>query len=111
MLARAALHSLGQRNENCVFEESVKYLIDFRLVATDFGSRDPFESRGVQTERRGKGRVRVNDQAMRNLETAAGGTVELQGQRRTGAVVMASYREDQGKGIIRVDGLSARDVF
>ncbi|MFO7654690.1 MAG: CDC48 family AAA ATPase [Candidatus Krumholzibacteriia bacterium] len=53
----------------------------------------------------GKGLVRLSVDAMATLGLQDGGLVELEGKRRTAAVVLSGFPEDEGLDIVRMDGL------
>ena len=57
-----------------------------------------------------RGKVRVDLSIMKELEVEAGDVVEIVGRRSTVAVVWPSYPEDEGKGIIRMDGIIRRNA-
>lgn len=58
----------------------------------------------------GRGIVRLDTKAMKALGIAPGDVVEIQGQRKTVAVVDTAYPSDIGLGIIRMDGLTRRNA-
>jgi len=58
----------------------------------------------LKRDEAGKGLVRIDEEAMRDLGLAAGDVVEIVGRRRTVAVMRPGYPEDRGAGIIRMDG-------
>ncbi len=58
----------------------------------------------------GKKRVRIGVDAMRILGVEPGDVVEIEGKRKTVAIVMAAYPEDQGLDIIRMDGLLRKNA-
>ena len=64
----------------------------------------------VQQKDAGKGKVRIDDEAMRAIGVVAGDIVELQGQRRTTAIARSAPRQDRGKAIIRLDGLIRKNA-
>ncbi len=53
----------------------------------------------------GRGIARMDSNAMRTIGVKEGEIVEVQGKKKTGAVVIRSYPSDVGLSIIRVDGL------
>jgi transitional endoplasmic reticulum ATPase len=52
----------------------------------------------------GRGIVRIDRKAMRELGVQPGDIVEIIGTKNTAAVVWPAYPEDEGLGIIRMDG-------
>ena len=64
----------------------------------------------VQQKDAGKGKVRIDHDAMRAIGVVEGDIVELQGQRRTAAIVWPALRQDRGKTIIRLDGLIRKNA-
>jgi len=64
----------------------------------------------VQQKDAGKGKVCIDDEAMRAIGVVAGDIVELQGQRRTTAIARSAPIQDRGKAIIRLDGLIRKNA-
>ncbi len=58
----------------------------------------------------GRGKVRIDSEVMRKLNLNVGDVVEVEGKKRTAAIVWPAYIEDQGAGIIRMDGLIRRNA-
>ena len=58
----------------------------------------------------GRGRVRIDEEAMRKLGLTAGDVVEIEGRKKTVAVVWPGYAEDRGTGIIRMDGWTRKNA-
>lgn len=58
----------------------------------------------------GKSVARISRAAMQDLGVKQGDIVEVEGGKRTGAIVRSSYREDEGLDIIRLDGLERRNA-
>jgi len=58
----------------------------------------------------GHGKVRMDNETMQKLSITAGDFVEVHGKRSTVAVAWPAYAEDQGKEIVRVDGLLRRNA-
>ncbi len=58
----------------------------------------------------GRGKARIDDETMRVLGIAAGDVIELRGKRVTAAVAWPAYQEDQGKDLIRIDGLIRKNA-
>ena len=57
-----------------------------------------------------RGKVRIDLSIMRELGVEAGDVVEILGKRSTVAIVWPSYPEDEGKGIIRMDGVMRKNA-
>jgi len=57
-----------------------------------------------------RGMARIDQQAMKSLGIETGDVVEIRGKRTTAAVVWPAYSEDQGRGIIRIDGLTRKNA-
>ncbi len=53
----------------------------------------------------GRGIVRLDSKSMKALGISSGDILELEGKRKTAAIAWPAYPEDEGKGIIRMDGL------
>jgi len=53
----------------------------------------------------GRGIVRLDTKARKELGVTSGDIVEIQGKKTTGAIVWQSYPQDENLGIIRMDGL------
>ena len=58
----------------------------------------------------GRGKVRIDLEAMRMIGVSPGDIVEIEGKKRTAAVVWPAYTEDQGSNFIRMDGLTRRNA-
>ncbi len=58
----------------------------------------------------GKRRVRIDIGVMKELGVDAGDVVEIEGKRRTVAIVMPAYPEDAGLDIIRMDGILRKNA-
>ena len=58
----------------------------------------------------GKGKVRIDINVMRRLGIAPGDIVEIEGRKKTAAIAWPGYSEDQGTGIIRMDGFIRRNA-
>ncbi len=58
----------------------------------------------------GRGKARIDSQGMEVLGISAGDVVELRGKRMTAAVAWPAYPEDQGLGMIRMDGLIRKNA-
>lgn len=53
----------------------------------------------------GKGIVRLDCKARKSLNVTAGDIVEINGKKKTGAIVWQAYPQDEGLGIVRMDSL------
>ncbi len=58
----------------------------------------------------GKGRVRIDVNVMKRLGISPGDVVEIEGRKKTAAIAWPGYPEDQGTGIIRMDGFIRRNA-
>src|SRR5436309_4072470 len=58
----------------------------------------------------GHGKVRMDNETMQKLSITAGDFVEVHGKRSTVAVAWPAYAEDEGKEIVRIDGLLRRNA-
>jgi transitional endoplasmic reticulum ATPase len=58
----------------------------------------------------GLGRARIDGVAQTTLDVAEGAIVEIVGRKATAAELHRLMREDEGKGIVRVDGLVRRNL-
>ncbi|MDI9620116.1 MAG: CDC48 family AAA ATPase [Candidatus Nezhaarchaeota archaeon] len=58
----------------------------------------------------GRGKVRIDSEVLRKLSLNVGDVVEIEGKKKTAAIVWPAYIEDQGAGIIRMDGLIRRNA-
>ena len=58
----------------------------------------------------GRGKARINDEAMRSLSITAGDIIEVKGKRTTAAVAWPAYQEDSGQEVIRIDGLIRKNA-
>jgi transitional endoplasmic reticulum ATPase len=58
----------------------------------------------------GHGKVRIDAETMEKLQITAGDFVEIRSKRTTVAIAWPAYAEDQGKGLIRMDGLLRRNA-
>ncbi|GBC70202.1 ATP-dependent zinc metalloprotease FtsH [archaeon HR01] len=54
--------------------------------------------------------ARVDSQGMRELELSPGDLIEITGKRTTVAIVWPPYKEDDGQGIVRIDGEIRRNA-
>ncbi|KXA96108.1 hypothetical protein AKJ38_03925, partial [candidate division MSBL1 archaeon SCGC-AAA259I14] len=52
----------------------------------------------------GRSVARISRDAMKKLEIKQGDIVEVEGSKKSVAIVRSSYREDEGLDIIRLDG-------
>jgi hypothetical protein len=53
----------------------------------------------------GRGKVRIDAGILKTIGVSVGDITEIEGERKTAAVVWPAYTEDQGMDIIRMDGL------
>ena len=58
----------------------------------------------------GRGKVRIDTEAMKALGISVGDVVEIEGKRKTAAIAWPAYAEDQGMDIIRMDGLIRKNA-
>ena len=58
----------------------------------------------------GRGIVRIDSKNMNSLSVREGDIIELQGQSRTGVIVVRAYPQDVGLNIIRMDGITRRNI-
>ena len=57
----------------------------------------------------GRGKIRMDDINMREINITTGDVVEIRGRQKTGAIAWPAYIEDQGAGIVRMDGIIRRN--
>ena len=58
----------------------------------------------------GRGKVRIDADAMKTVGVSIGDIIEIEGKRKTAAVVWPAYTEDQGKDIIGMDDLIRKNA-
>ena len=58
----------------------------------------------------GRGKARVDNETMQLLGITAGDVIEIQGKKFSAAVAWPAYPEDQGKGLIRIDGIIRKNA-
>jgi transitional endoplasmic reticulum ATPase len=58
----------------------------------------------------GRGKVRIDADAMKSMGVSVGDILEIEGKRKTAAIVWPAYTEDQGMDIIRMDGLIRKNA-
>ncbi len=58
----------------------------------------------------GKNVARISKKAMKELGVKQGDIIEIEGNKKSGAIVRTSYREDEGLDIIRLDGLERKNT-
>ena len=58
----------------------------------------------------GRGIVRVDTSTMKKLNIKEGDVVEIQGQKKTGAIAVRAYPADVGLNIIRMDGITRKNA-
>ncbi|MEM4411872.1 MAG: CDC48 family AAA ATPase [Thermofilum sp.] len=64
----------------------------------------------VRQHEAGRGRVRIDEDAMELLGISAGDVVEIEGKRKTVAIAWPGYAEDKGKEVIRMDGWTRKNA-
>jgi len=57
-----------------------------------------------------RGIARIDQQTMEKLQVSAGDVIEIVGKRKTSAIAWPAYSEDQGRGIIRIDGFTRKNA-
>jgi len=57
-----------------------------------------------------RGIARIDQRTMEKLQVSAGDVIEIVGKRRTSAIAWPAYSEDQGRGIIRIDGFTRKNA-
>ena len=68
-------------------------------------SGNPLKVLEAYTRDVGRGVARIDYDSMDSLSASTGDVIEIRGKRRTVAKCLPLYPSDEGKGIIRVDGL------
>ena len=58
----------------------------------------------------GYGRARIDHQTRVNLDLSIGDVIEIEGTKKTAAVVWRAHPTDEGKGIIRIDNLTRKNA-
>lgn len=58
----------------------------------------------------GRGKARIDDEAMRSLNIVAGDVISIKGRRETAVVAWPAQQEDQDRNIIRIDGLVRKNA-
>jgi transitional endoplasmic reticulum ATPase len=58
----------------------------------------------------GYGRARIDHQTRMNLDLSIGDVIEIEGTKKTAAVVWRAHPTDEGKGIIRIDNLTRKNT-
>jgi transitional endoplasmic reticulum ATPase len=61
-------------------------------------------------EEAGRGMVRIDSRTMKELGIKEGDIVEIEGSKKTGAIVIRAYPADVGLRIIRMDGITRRNA-
>jgi transitional endoplasmic reticulum ATPase len=76
------------------------------------GKRRELTLRVAEARQRDIGRkiARVDSQGMRELDLSPGDLIEITGKRTTVAIVWPPYKEDDGQGIVRIDGEIRRNA-
>ena len=64
----------------------------------------------VRHQEAGRGRVRIDEVAMKKLGISPGDIVEIEGRRKTVAIAWPGYSEDRGQGVIRMDGWTRKNA-
>ncbi|MDH5795615.1 MAG: CDC48 family AAA ATPase, partial [Candidatus Bathyarchaeota archaeon] len=54
--------------------------------------------------------ARVDQKTMETLQASAGDAIEIVGKRKTSAIAWPAYSEDQGRGIVRIDGFTRKNA-
>lgn len=85
------------------------------MSSSGFGVRRPVKEailRVAEAKPRdsGRKRVRIDIDIMKELGVEPGDVVEIEGKKKTVAVVMPAYPEDMGLDIIRMDGILRRNA-
>ncbi len=57
-----------------------------------------------------RGIARIDQKTMEKIGVSAGDIIEIVGKRRTAATAWPAYAEDQGRGIIRMDGITRKNA-
>ena len=57
-----------------------------------------------------RGIARIDQKTMENLQVSAGDVIEVVGKRKTSAIAWPAYSEDQGGGLIRIDGFTRKNA-
>ena len=58
----------------------------------------------------GRGKVRIDVRVMKKLDVNPGDIIEIEGKRKTAAIVWPAYSDDQDETIIRMDGLIRKNA-
>ena len=58
----------------------------------------------------GYGRTRIDHQTRLNLDLSIGDVIEIEGTKKTAAVVWRAHPTDEGKGILRIDNLTRKNA-
>ena len=58
----------------------------------------------------GRGKARIDDETMHTLGIMVGDVIEIKGKKTTAAVAWPAYQGDQGKQLIRIDGLLRKNA-
>ena len=57
-----------------------------------------------------RGIARIDQKTMEKLQVSAGDVIEIVGKRKTSAIAWPAYSEDQGRGLIRIDGFTRKNA-
>ncbi|MFH1327644.1 MAG: AAA family ATPase, partial [Candidatus Bathyarchaeota archaeon] len=73
---------------------------------------DKIQLRVTEAKQRdvGRGKARISQKAMDELNAMAGDVLEIRGKKTSAAIAWPAYPEDQGLDIIRMDGLIRRNA-
>ena len=58
----------------------------------------------------GRGKARIDEETMRSLGIMVGDIIAIKGKKTTAAIAWPAYQEDQGKNLIRIDGLLRKNA-
>jgi transitional endoplasmic reticulum ATPase len=58
----------------------------------------------------GRGKARIDEETMRTLGIMVGDIIAIKGKKTTAAIAWPAYQEDQGKNLIRIDGLLRKNA-
>jgi transitional endoplasmic reticulum ATPase len=57
-----------------------------------------------------RGIARIDQKTMEILQVSAGNVIEIVGKKKTSAIAWPAYSEDQGRGILRIDGFTRKNA-
>ncbi len=58
----------------------------------------------------GRGKARIDEETMHSLGIMVGDIIAIKGKKTTAAIAWPAYQEDQGKNLIRIDGLLRKNA-